>query len=39
MEGIDPLADKIRIFGGELGSVEAGNNTDESEINLDVIFQ
>ena len=29
----------IVLLRGEFGSVEASNNTDESEINLDVIFQ
>ena len=37
MEGIDSLADKVGVLGGEFGRVKAGNNTDESEITLDVV--
>ena len=37
MEGIDPLADKVGVLGGEFGSIEACNDADESEITLDVV--
>ena len=37
MEGIDSLADKVGVLGGEFGSVEAGNDADESEVTLDVV--
>ena len=37
MEGIDPLADKIRIFGGELCCIEACNDADECRVALDVV--
>ena len=34
MEGIDSLADKIWVLGGKFGSIEAGNDADESEVAL-----
>ena len=37
MEGIDSLADEVGVLGGEFGSVEAGNDADESEVALDVV--
>ena len=37
MEGIDPLADKVGVLGGEFGSVEAGNDADESGVALDIV--
>ena len=37
MEGIDSLADEIGVLGGEFGSVEAGNDADESGVTLDVV--
>ena len=37
MEGIDPLADKVGVLGGEFGSVEACNDADERRVALDVV--
>ena len=37
MECIDSLADEIGVLGGEFGSVEAGNDTDERRVTLDVV--
>ena len=37
MEGIDPLADKVGVLGGEFDSVEACNDADERRVALDVV--
>ena len=37
MEGIDSFADKVRVLGGKFGSIEAGNDADESGVTLDVV--
>ena len=37
MEGIDSLADEVGVLGGEFGGIEAGNDTDESGVTLDVV--
>ena len=37
MEGIDSLADKVGVLGGKFGSIEAGNDADESGVALDVV--
>ena len=37
MEGIDPLADKVGVLGGEFCGVEAGNDADERRVTLDVV--
>ena len=37
MEGIDPLADKVGVLGGEFGSVEACNDANESGVTLDIV--
>ena len=37
MEGIDTFADEVGVLGGEFGSIEAGNDADESGVALDVV--
>ena len=37
MEGIDSFADEVGVLGGEFGSIEAGNDADESGVTLDVV--
>ena len=37
MEGIDSLADKVWVLGGEFSGVEACNDADERRVTLDVV--
>ena len=37
VEGIDSLADEVGILGGEFCGIEAGNDTDERHVTLNVV--
>ena len=37
VEGVDALADKIGVFGGEFLGIKAGNDADEREVAIDVV--
>ena len=37
VEGIDAFTDEVWVLGGEFGGIEAGNDTEERKITLDVL--